>query len=376
MISKEERVNRIRKINPDVADVIMLKEPSRIPYIMHGGCPYAQWSSGIKVSEAMLDSELFAKACLNTIKRHDIDGFFPIGSSISKKTLKENELIEKNGAKYLVDPKSKKPILRIAEDGFPERIALVDKNLAMELNEENVKNVYIPTIQEMQEDGLADVIKITAEEVGDKILLGSGASSVDSNVISAIGFDQFLDATFEKQELLEMYLQKESQRVIREAILALRNGCHIVYTTASWSGLLTRETFLKFCYKYHQLLIEEVHKQGGIVLFFASGVQSHLMDLHVDMKPDILLIDQDDIGWVKKNFGNKVCLQGNINPTDILKSSLEDIERKIKECIRKVGYGGGYIFDSSDELARDTPPPKVDIAIKTLRKFGKYPLQV
>jgi len=376
MVSKEERVNRIRKINSDVADAIELREPERVPYIMHGGCPYAQWSNKIKVSEAMLDSELFAKACLNTIKRHDIDGFFPIGSSISKRMLKENKIIEKSGVKYLVDPKSKKPILRISEDGFPEKIALVDKSLAMELNEENVKSVYIPSIQEMEEDGLADVIKIVAEEVGDKILLGSGASSADSNVISAIGFDQFLDATFEKPELLDMYLQKENQRVIREAILALKSGCHIVYTTASWSGLLTRETFLKFSYKYHQALVEEVHKQGGIVLFFDSGFQAHLMDLYVSMKPDILLIDQDDIGWVKKNFGNKVCLQGNINPTDILRSSLEDIERKVKECIRKAGYGGGYIFDSSDELARDTSPSKVDFVIKTLRKFGKYPLQV
>ncbi|RLF38380.1 MAG: hypothetical protein DRN21_05275, partial [Thermoplasmata archaeon] len=104
MMKRAEAIARIRQKSPDVADAIELKQPQRIPYIMHGGIPYAQASNGIRISDAVLDNQLLARSQIETIRRHDVDGSFPVCSAISKRELRENRLVEKDGVCYLVDP--------------------------------------------------------------------------------------------------------------------------------------------------------------------------------------------------------------------------------------------------------------------------------
>ena len=84
-----------------------------------------------------------------------------------------------------------------------------------------------------------------------------------------------------------------------------------------------------------------------------------------------------DLGEVKKQYGERLCLMGNINcgPTLSWKSE-EEVRQEVKEAIKKAGYGGGYICMSSNSIHSGVKPENYAAMIKAIREFGKYPLEL
>ena len=72
-----------------------------------------------------------------------------------------------------------------------------------------------------------------------------------------------------------------------------------------------------------------------------------------------------------------LCLMGNVNCGATLSwKSTEEVRQEVKECIRKAGYGGGYICMSSNSIHSGVKPENYVAMIKAVREFGKYPLEL
>jgi hypothetical protein len=77
-----------------------------------------------------------------------------------------------------------------------------------------------------------------------------------------------------------------------------------------------------------------------------------------------------DITKIKREIGDKVCLMGNICPTEL--SSPQEIDKLTKQTIEAASPGGGYILGSSYALHRLTNPEIIKVLCKAGRKYGKY----
>ncbi len=76
---------------------------------------------------------------------------------------------------------------------------------------------------------------------------------------------------------------------------------------------------------------------------------------------------------VKKEFGKRLSLMGNLHTTDImLRGSLNDVERAAKKAIDDAGYDGGFILSTGDQCGRDTPEENIFKLIEVARSYGKY----
>ena len=76
-----------------------------------------------------------------------------------------------------------------------------------------------------------------------------------------------------------------------------------------------------------------------------------------------------DIGIARKQIGDKVVLQGNLDPA-ILLSSPGSIRLQVEKILSKFGNGSGHIFNLGHGILPATPVENVKVFIETVKKFS------
>jgi hypothetical protein len=80
-----------------------------------------------------------------------------------------------------------------------------------------------------------------------------------------------------------------------------------------------------------------------------------------------------DLAEVKRCFGDKFCLKGNVNTFEtMLIGSVEDVIREAKACIDATAAGGGFILSTGDQCGRDTPDENIFTLIEVAKTYGRY----
>lgn len=81
--------------------------------------------------------------------------------------------------------------------------------------------------------------------------------------------------------------------------------------------------------------------------------------------------DIADLGVVKRRFGNRIALKGNVDPFTVLRhGSPADVEKAVAHCIRDAAPGGGYVLGTADSTLVDTPFENIRAFVKAGRKYG------
>lgn len=81
----------------------------------------------------------------------------------------------------------------------------------------------------------------------------------------------------------------------------------------------------------------------------------------------------NNIYQLKKEFGEKICLVGNIHTPLLAYGTDEAIMRDVKEHIKGLSYSGGYVLGSSTSIFDGIPPKKFLTMVKAAHKYGRYP---
>ncbi|MDH5686466.1 MAG: hypothetical protein OEZ48_01155 [Candidatus Bathyarchaeota archaeon] len=80
-----------------------------------------------------------------------------------------------------------------------------------------------------------------------------------------------------------------------------------------------------------------------------------------------------DLAEIKRLFGKRLALKGNIQTTRLLMATPEEVEAMAKWCIDVAGEGGGYVLSTGDQVGRDTPDENIFRLVQFCRKYGRYP---
>ncbi|MGB9618973.1 MAG: uroporphyrinogen decarboxylase family protein [Armatimonadota bacterium] len=80
-----------------------------------------------------------------------------------------------------------------------------------------------------------------------------------------------------------------------------------------------------------------------------------------------------DLGLVKRRFGSKLSLMGNLHTTDVmLRGSVEDVRAASIAAIGAAAEGGGFILSTGDQCGRDTPDENIFAMVEAARTYGVY----
>jgi|YelNatPaOPRAMG01_1025707.scaffolds.fasta_scaffold01236_27 uroporphyrinogen decarboxylase len=123
-------------------------------------------------------------------------------------------------------------------------------------------------------------------------------------------------------------------------------------------------------------LCDEVHKKGAFFIKHTDGNISLILDDIVNTGVDgIHPLEKKagvDIGQVKKVYGKRVCVIGNIDGSLGGERGKEYIINETLECLKSAASDGGYIMTTSNVITSDAKVENFLAWIDTVKKFGRY----
>jgi uroporphyrinogen decarboxylase len=147
-------------------------------------------------------------------------------------------------------------------------------------------------------------------------------------------------------------------------------GCDAVQIFDTWAGILSPWDFREFSLKYINYIVERLVRKNVPIIVFAKGA-SHSYDEIASFGCNVVGIDWvSDIGKVRKQIGDRVAIQGNMDPT-VLFAPLSKIEEEIKNILERYGGGSGHIFNLGHGILPETPVENVKFFVHKVKELSR-----
>ena len=198
-----------------------------------------------------------------------------------------------------------------------------------------------------------------------------------------MGAETFFNALEQDEELVAAIINRIGQiqyetflRVIEHPCVgAVLNPDDLAFNT----GLLVHPKYLrKHVLPWYRKMGKICRDKGIGFVLHSDGDCTEIMDDLIDcgfhgfnpIQPNAM-----DIVEVKKKWGKKLCLIGNINLDSTLTlGKPEDVRAEVYERIRTIAPGGGYMVASSNSITDYVPVKNMRALIEATHEFGQYPI--
>jgi uroporphyrinogen decarboxylase len=168
-------------------------------------------------------------------------------------------------------------------------------------------------------------------------------------------------------DLMKELLDKlaESVRLYLEAQLAA--GADAVQIFDTWGGVLTPDQYKRFSLEYIHRIVSKLHRNGEPVIVFSKGANHSLNEI-ADIGADVVGLDWTiDMAEARNRVGDKVALQGNLDPS-ALYASPESIRHEVKSILRKFGKGSGHVFNLGHGIFPDVPVEHAQAFVRAVKE--------
>jgi uroporphyrinogen decarboxylase len=198
--------------------------------------------------------------------------------------------------------------------------------------------------------------------------------------ILSLGMENFSLALFDNRGLVEKLLDLyfDWMAVVAERVCQM--GFDLFVTTDDFafkSGLMfSPEVFKEYMVPRYRRVLEKVtipwvlHSDGNITKVVDVLIDLGVAGIHPNEK------GATDIRAMKRDYGDRVCLLGNVDLNLLGMGSPEEVDREVRELIRDVGPGGGYVLTSGNSLASYLKPECVLAMSEAVKKYGHYPIDL
>jgi uroporphyrinogen decarboxylase len=179
---------------------------------------------------------------------------------------------------------------------------------------------------------------------------------------------------YARPDLLHHILETTAQTVIQYLNAQIAAGAQAVMIFDSWGGALSHDAYIEFSLNYMQKIVAGLTKsnEGRKVpsIVFTKGGALWL-EAQAEIGADALGLDWAvDIGSARNRVGDKVALQGNLDPA-ILLSTPEAIEKEVAKVLKSYGHGNGHVFNLGHGITQWTPPENAAAMLSAVREHSK-----
>lgn len=288
--------------------------------------------------------EHFGESDLNEVIGNHIAMFEPSYYSIFiKKYLDKNRFVDAFGATWELKPN--------------EDIGTVMDN---PLKEPSLKGYDFPDAQKVMDlDNIPDFI----ESNNDKFIIGAIGFSLYERAWIMRGIEPVLADFLINPEFIEELFDKIidfNLQITRKLCTYPIDAFHYGDDWGQQYGLIMGiDLWRKFFKPRLRKLYDEVHKAGLPVSIHScgdiSGIIPDLIEMGVNMITP-LQAEALDFNYLKKEYGRHLTFWGGVSTQKTFPyGSPGDVRAEVRERIKVLGKGGGYIIAPSHELQGDVP---------------------
>ncbi|WP_066015512.1 uroporphyrinogen decarboxylase [Endozoicomonas atrinae] len=192
-----------------------------------------------------------------------------------------------------------------------------------------------------------------------------GGSSKDFRRIKAMMFDQ--------PELLKHVLSVLADSVTSYLNAQIEAGAQAVQIFDTWGGVLSPENYRDFSLHYMDRIVKGLKRENEgrkvpVILFTKNGGQ--WLESMADTGADALGLDwTTDISEARQRVGNRVALQGNMDPSTLY-ASPERIRQEVATILEKFGTGNGHVFNLGHGIHQFVEPEKAGAFVNAVHELS------
>jgi len=234
-----------------------------------------------------------------------------------------------------------------------------------------VEKVIIPEVKESL-GYVFDAIKLTKDLLNDDVpLIGFAGSpwTILCYTVQGQGsktFEKTKEFCFTQPEAAHILLQKITDTTIAYLKEKVKSGVDAVQLFDSWGGMLAPDDYREFSWKYLVQIIDALKNVAPVVVF-AKGCWYALGEM-ADSNASALGVD-----WTvtpetaRKLTGNKITLQGNLDPSRLL-SPPKIIKKMVHKMIDDFGKDQ-YIVNLGHGILPNIPLRNVHAFIDAVKEY-------
>jgi uroporphyrinogen decarboxylase len=176
---------------------------------------------------------------------------------------------------------------------------------------------------------------------------------------------------YNEEEFWGELIQKLSSIVFIHIKEQVNSGADVIQIFDSWAGSLSPSDYKEYVLPYYKELFSKISMLNVPIIYFSTS-SAGLCSLFREIGVHVVSVDwRIDIEEASKILGNKIGLQGNLDPS-VLLSKKEKIAEKTKEILDKVGSRLGFIFNLGHGVLPETPIENVKFLVEYVHSYKCY----
>jgi len=179
---------------------------------------------------------------------------------------------------------------------------------------------------------------------------------------------------YDRPDLLHHVLDVNARAVTAYLNAQIEAGAQAVMIFDTWGGMLAHQAYLEFSLRYICQIVEGlIRERDGervpSIVFTKNG--GHWLEKIAACGCDAVGLDWTcDIGGARQRVGDKVALQGNLDPIALF-ANTDSVAREARNVLDEFGPGPGHVFNLGHGISQFTPPDHVEVLVNTVHQHSR-----
>ena len=214
-------------------------------------------------------------------------------------------------------------------------------------------------------DGRVPLIGFTGSPWTLATYMVEGGSSKDFAKVKGMLYDQ--------PALMHKMLDVLAKTIIAYLNAQIESGAQAVMIFDTWGGALTTRDYNEFSLQYMSRIIAGLKRENEgrkvpVIMFTKGGCQ--WLEAQAESGADALGLDWTlDIGLARQRVGDKVALQGNMDPS-VLYASAERIHEEVASILESYGKGSGHVFNLGHGIHQHVDPEHAKAFVEAVHEIS------
>ena len=178
---------------------------------------------------------------------------------------------------------------------------------------------------------------------------------------------------YQRPDLLHHILDVNARAVTAYLNAQIQAGAQAVMLFDTWGGALSHHAYHEFSLAYMQQIIDGLIRKHDnadvpIVVFTKGG--GNWLESMAATGCDALGLDWSiDIQRARERVGDRVALQGNLDPA-IMLTDPATITAEVAKVLASYGSGSGHVFNLGHGISQFTPPENVAALVEAVHNLS------
>lgn len=176
---------------------------------------------------------------------------------------------------------------------------------------------------------------------------------------------------FDEPVLVHALLQTVTRAVTLYLNAQIAAGAQAIMIFDTWGGVLTARDYREFSLAYMQQIVSALSREADgrkvPVILFTKGGGPWLESIAASGCDAVGLDWTCDLGAARQRVGDKVALQGNMDPS-VLYASPARIRAEVETILASYGPGNGHVFNLGHGIHTGINPDHVAVLVEEVHR--------